>query len=109
MRAFGLLLLAVWCTLAANAEPRVNPFSRPADARSPAALVASAPDRLEVRGILWAGRKSLVNVNGTIIGLGEEAFGYVLADVEEESATLVKDDEAVTLSVIDSIRGGNDD
>ena len=106
MRAVGRFVAVVWIGVSmAAADERVNPFSRPAEGAARAASVARDPDQLMLRGILWANGGSLVDVDGTIIGLGEEVYGYVLAAVEEGSATFVKDKKTFTLNVMELEEG----
>lgn len=87
------------------AKLRRNPFEHPN-------LDAQAADRgptgarlddgsLRVRAILVAGDRSLVNVNGTILGIGEEHFGYVLRSVAEEAAVFSRDGESITISLFE--------
>ena len=84
---------------------RRNPFEHPK-------LDAEAPNQrptdgrlddgtLRVRAIVVAGERSLVSVNGTILGIGEERFGYVLRSVEEEAAVFSRDGETLTISLFE--------
>ncbi len=52
---------------------------------------AAFEEPLELRAILHAGRESLVNVGGVILGIGEEVDGYRLVKVEEREAVFRKD------------------
>lgn len=98
------VLIAACCLLPgpANAQAaglKNNPFARPLPAPAfvapaPAAIVAAkAPDAVwqpELRAILAAGARSMVNVDGTVIPVGEHFEGYRLVEVHESSAVFVK-------------------
>ena len=96
-----LMLLTGFCA-AASAESPVNPFARPETESKPAPsgdIVASA--RPELYGVIVAGPRSIANLNGTLLAIGEELAGYELATVSEESATFIHDGDLVTLELID--------
>jgi hypothetical protein len=91
-------------TVAASAERlRRDPFQPPADYADapsrPDAIAGTRSSRPEIRGILFAGGRSLVNLGGEIIGPGEEASGYLLLEVAEDHAVFRRGDEIVTLSL----------
>ena len=87
-----------------------DPFARPLLAPPPAAA-ASAPAYTaraplpepiwnpELRAIMLAGPKSIVDVGGTLVRIGEHINGYRLAEVHEETAVFVNDKKRVTLSL----------
>lgn len=93
-----LILPALAASALLAAEP-VNPFSRPLlePAPSPGAPVAEPMERPQLRGVIVAGTQSLANLNGTLLGIGEEASGYRLESVTEEGATFLYEGEPVTL------------
>jgi len=98
------VIVVVLVTMAANAERLSrDPFLPPeefTDAPTrPDALTGSRGFKPEIRGILVAGGKSLVNLGGEIIGPGEEANGYLLLEVGDEHAVFQRGDEIVTLSL----------
>ncbi|MDJ0926918.1 MAG: hypothetical protein QNJ73_04625 [Gammaproteobacteria bacterium] len=97
-----LALLHLYST--GEAEPlQRDPFKVPTDfsaAPATAGTVAlAAGGEPEILGILVADGESLVNLNGTIIGLGEAADGYLLVEVGEEHAVFQHEDEFITLSL----------
>jgi hypothetical protein len=73
-----------------------NPFKYSdleAAAGQPEAMQSSAPGPAwepELRGIMVAGKSSLVNIGGTILGIGEEIEGYRLVGVREHEAVFQK-------------------
>lgn len=93
-------------------ELRRNPFEHPNfDAEIPQA--GSRPgivsdEDLRVSAILIAGERSLVNINGTILGLGEEQNGYVLQAVEEEEAVFSREGRTITISLFEQRIDAND-
>jgi hypothetical protein len=48
---------------------------------------------------MLAGAKSIVNVGGELVQIGEQINGYRLVEVREESAVFVNDKKRVTLSL----------
>ena len=91
-------------TVVANAERlRRDPFQPPADYADapsrPDAIAGTRSSAPEIRGILFAGGRSLVNLSGEIIGPGEETSGYLLLEVAEDHAVFRRGDEIITLSL----------
>lgn len=86
-------------------ELRRNPFVHPKfETVAPApARGTAAPDEepLRVSAILLSGAKSLVSMNGNVLGIGEEHAGYVLTSVAEESAVFMHRGKAITIPLFD--------
>jgi hypothetical protein len=89
-------------------EPQVkllrNPFERPAIAdlvaiASSGYEVLTTANDTELRGVLVAGSKSMVNFGGIILRIGESAKGYQLLSVEEGQAVFSRNDEKVVVSL----------
>lgn len=84
-----------------------DPFARPVLTGSAAPLLANTtkpplPEPLwkpELRAIMLAGPKSIVNVSGVLVGIGEQTNGYRLVEVHEETAVFVNHKKRVTLSL----------
>ena len=90
-----VLILALACvSLYAGAQVRRDPFARPAVPVSTPALdndaapAAPAPPRL--RAVLFEPGKSLVNINGRILAVGDSFDDYRIAAIGEGSATLIR-------------------
>ena len=86
-------------------DPFVRPMlaPRPASAAAGPANTVNAPVpepvwKPELRAIMMAGPKSIVNVEGTLVRIGEEIDGYRLVEVHEETAVFVNNGKRVTLS-----------
>ena len=90
------------------AEPQVkllrNPFARPAIAE----LVADAASvndirirggNAELRAVLVAGTKSIVDFGGVILQIGESTNGYRLMEVSEGTATFNRKGEKIVFSL----------
>ena len=94
---FVLLILAT-VALQAGAQVRRDPFARPAGALAIAAVTTSeaaavaaavaAPPRL--RAILYEPGKSLVNINGRILAVGDSFEDYLVSAISARSATLTR-------------------
>ena len=85
------------CVSSASAQIRLrDPFEKPLAAPLPVALPAAvvvpeAVPQLTLRAVVSDGQKSLINVGGRILGLGEAIAGYTVVEVQERSAVLTKD------------------
>ena len=107
----AMLVVAAMSTFATAtaqaAEPQVellrNPFARPAIAE----LVASAVNvndvltmggNTQLRAVLVAGPKSIVNLGGVILQIGESTNGYRLLEVGEGTATFDRKGEKIVFS-----------
>lgn len=78
-----------------------NPFSVP-DYVSETGIGSSSGisgNSLEVRAVLLGRHGSLANVNGTILGVGENIDGYELMSVEEGRVVFTKRGHEVVLNV----------
>jgi hypothetical protein len=97
---------------AAQQQQRLrDPFERPAApvqasrvAAAVAADVATAADaappwKPELRAILYDQARSLVNISGIVLAIGESVHGYRLARVDERGATLVKGGTSIRLTL----------
>jgi len=106
------LLIGVVCLLpgfaqAQSADLKHNPFARPAPgavasvaAPARAVTVPAAEWKPELRAILAAGARSIVNVEGTVIPIGEKFEGHRLVEVHESSAVFVNGSrKRITLSL----------
>ncbi len=90
------------------AEPQVellrNPFERPAVAELVASAVnvndvLTARGNTQLRAVLVAGPKSIVNLGGVILKIGESTNGYRLIKVGEGTATFNRKGEKVIFSL----------
>jgi len=107
------LTLAILFLLPGMAQAQVaglkhNPFARPVPATAAAGIAAPASAvaapaaawKPELRAILAAGARSMVNVEGTVIPVGEHFEGHRLVEVHETSAVFVNGSrKRVTLSL----------
>jgi hypothetical protein len=107
-------LLACLCSFSVLGEEYLqakrvqhDPFQRPVipqqslakpEASNPSAQELWAP---KLTATLRAGRKSMANVNGKIIKLGETIDGYRLIEVDERSAVFVKNKQRTPLTIDD--------
>ncbi len=106
----ALLIVVLWAALAASAQNagptlRHNPFAGPpaaAPVEGYAAVPAAAAEvsrSPELRATLVAGKRSIANLEGTILGIGEEAHGYRLLEVRDWDAVFMKDGARVVLEI----------
>ena len=99
------LALALGASSAAGAradepELRFDPFERPVRQVSGAPSGRpSEPWQAQLRATLVAGPKSLANLGGTILAIGQEAHGYKLVQVWEREAAFLKDGAEVLLKL----------
>ncbi len=101
------LLLSLLCTASAQAQSRLrDPFERPAPALVPknvgvgdSAAASENPWKPELRAVMFDGARSLVDIGGRIMALGDRQAGYQLIRVAERSAVLRKDGSELTLTL----------
>jgi len=91
----------VGCATASDLErnPFASPFALSGSERPNAMTVRSRGTSPAVRGILVADGRSLVNLNGKIIGVGDEVDGYRLLHVAQEYAVFQRGDDVVKMSL----------
>lgn len=100
-------------TTARAAEPQVellrNPFTRPAvtefvtDAAGVNEIPALEADT-ELRAVLVAGPKSIVDFGGVILQIGDATNGYRLLEVGEGTATFNRKGEKIVFSLYEPER-----
>lgn len=81
-----------------------NPFDRPDFTKHRNYTVVeqqqAAPQKLlQLRAVLYSSTAPLVNINGKILAVGEEIDGFLLQEVSEGGAVLVKDEVQIMLSM----------
>lgn len=108
MKVINLYLAALTMlatTYVTGGELNRDPFQPPTEFAASNAGMRGRPDALgigsnpQVKGILFSGSHSLVNLNGKIIALGEEVDGYELLEVSEDQAVFLHGDKTLTLQL----------
>ena len=101
--AITLLLPALTAASEPQIELQRNPFARPAveelitnTARVNEGLVEQDPG---LRAVLVAGSKSVVNIGGVILQIGECTDAFCLLSVEEGKVLISRNDKEVVLSL----------
>ena len=95
----GMAFMSVLISAASLAEPLLHdPFTRPV-LSAVVANGADTPLKPRLIAVMVAGNKSLVNLDGTIIGIGEEKDGYRLVKVEDHKAIFTKSKKHVVLEM----------
>jgi hypothetical protein len=100
-------ILASLATACRAEEPhtvlQTNPFERPAivEKQENTAMNSNRPatPTLQLRATMQAGSRSLADISGKIIGIGQKIDGYRLVSVGERSVVLSKNGSSKTLSV----------
>lgn len=94
MKGLAMIVVLVALTAHAGAQVRRDPFARPASAvlvpaaDSAAAPVPATPPRL--RAVMFEPGKSLVNIDGRILAVGDSFDDYRVAAIGANSATLIR-------------------
>lgn len=88
-----LMLMLTLATVAASAQVQRDPFARPifavaSKAAASEAMVPPVPPQL--RAIMYEPGKSLVNIDGRILAVGDTFADYSLTAIGERSATLTR-------------------
>lgn len=95
-----IALTAVLVHVAASpATLQHDAFARPFQLGSAASAGAYHSSRPKLIAVIVAGKKSLVNLNGTIIGIGEQKDGYRLISVGDRKAIFEKRKKLVVLEM----------
>jgi len=105
--AAGLAILqSTPCQATGQVPLHINPFSQPILADEPAAgngspIMEGNTASLELRGTMLAGKNSVANIGGNILGIGQTINGYTVVAVEDRKVTLEKGETRKELSVDD--------
>jgi hypothetical protein len=93
----AILILMLALATDAGAQIRRDPFARPASALMPspaqaeeAAAPAAPPAPPRLRAIMYEPGKSLVNINGRILAVGERYDDYRIDAIGPRNATLTR-------------------
>lgn len=109
--SFGLIaLVATGLFPAASiASPLLHdPFARPFQTGGTTPIDEDTSWNPSLLAVMIAGNKSMVNLNGTIIGIGEEKDGYRLIKVEDHKAIFEKNKKRIVLDMeMPSLKPGN--
>jgi hypothetical protein len=110
------LLVLIMCATAVSYaggstyDLKTNPFVRPVDTQKQLDVQESAEESstvpLVLRGTVVAGQRSLANISGVVVSLGEEINGYKLVAIQQRQAVLLKNNDRRVLSVDDEKEGG---
>lgn len=91
MKYLCTMALALALGASAAAAPLRDPFMRPAVQASPAAAADAAVETAPVlRAIMFTPGRSLANVGGQILAVGEWYGAYKVVRIEERSVTLLR-------------------
>ena len=95
-----LLLTLILTTLPAMANDRINPFANPGFVSlQPNASGPTVPAELTLKAVMPADEQSLANINGQLLKLGDDYFGYVLTDVTSSHVKLRKNEQDLILEL----------
>ena len=110
MRLSLVLLIALLATATAAEDTlRHNPFSRPDLGNRATPGSGASSGALDLRAILMAGRRSLVNVGGDLIGVGESVNGFELIAVGDGHARFRRGTETLTVHLLEPDEEGSED
>ncbi|HEX9174009.1 MAG TPA: hypothetical protein VF861_15255 [Telluria sp.] len=90
MRFFSRDLALMLLAGCAAAAPLRDPFRRPAAPAPEPAAAAAAEVAPVLRAIMFAPRRSLTNIGGQILAVGEWYGDYKVVAIEERSVTLLR-------------------
>lgn len=85
--------------------PRFDPFDRPSLQGRPGGEAAEPQTHWSpwLKATLVAGERSMANLGGVVLELGEETHGFRLVEVREWEAVFTKDGDHLTLAVVPPI------
>ena len=94
MKYLATAALALVFGAGAHAQPLRDPFVRPAPPPPPVTAESAAPEAVQppprLRAVMYAPSRSLVNINGQILAVGEWFGDYQLTKIQQRSVTLVR-------------------
>ncbi|MDO6460689.1 hypothetical protein Q4485_08270 [Granulosicoccaceae sp. 1_MG-2023] len=86
---------------------RYDPFSHtPPAPASDAETVQRTPLALRLRAVVVAGKRSMANIDGKLVKVGQQFEGYTLVAVEAKAVTLRKDGEEFVLKLAAQSQAG---
>ncbi len=97
----GLLTMALMSTAQAG-ELRHNPFARAFDlsnSRGISAVANAISADMVLKAVLYDDVNPLVNIDGHIVGIGEQYGAYELREVTRDAAVFYKDGRAILVQL----------
>jgi hypothetical protein len=79
-------------------EPQ-SPAAAPVAQGTSASAGAAPTMAAELRAVMIGGARPLVNLGGTILGIGDSMEGFLLVEVRERSAVFTKDGKRIELAL----------
>ena len=87
----ALVAAALSCNAAPAAERLLrDPFARPAPPAPAKPAEPVAPEPLHLRAIILNGARSLANIDGDIVGVGERARDYTVLRIDAHGVLVVR-------------------
>jgi len=109
--AAGLMFACIAVAEQADAPLQRNPFAAPESVQQPVAIATppsvaqpTPPEpepQFVLHAVLAAGRHSLANIDGTILGVGEKIDSYRVTAIHEHQVVLKSRDDRIVLSVFE--------
>lgn len=93
-------LIALLLAVPAGAEPLRDPFQRPAASR-PAAPASTPAEPPRLRALVLGGARSLANIDGQVLAVGERYSGYTVLRIDARGALLARAGSELLLTMQD--------
>ena len=94
------VILFLWVSMPAAMAERVNPFANPGFNEVPrSGGTPAVPAELKLKAVMPAADAGLANINGHLLKIGDDYFGYVLTGVAASHVTLRKNDQDLVLEL----------
>ncbi|WP_170976746.1 hypothetical protein [Massilia sp. HP4] len=92
--------IALMLAFPAGAEPLRDPFQRPAASRP--AAPGDTPDKPpRLRALVLGGARSLANIDGQVLAVGERFSGYTVLRIDARGALLARAGSEMLLNMQD--------
>jgi len=93
-------LAALLLAAHAGAAPLRDPFQRPAASR-PAVASATPEKPPRLRALVLNGARSLANIDGQVLAVGEQFSGYTILRIDARGALIARAGQEMLLSMQD--------
>jgi len=84
------LLCAVFGTATAAEHPLRDPFTRPAPPAPPQDVAAPEAPPLHLRAVILNGPRSVANIDGDIVGAGEQLHDYSVLRIDARGVLVTR-------------------
>lgn len=90
---------AICGSAAAAGHPLRDPFARPAPPAPPQDVAAPEAPPLQLRAVILNGSRSVANIDGDIVGAGEQVRGYSVLRIDARGVLVTRAGKQQVLTI----------